>query len=100
VYVSWVLCIRHLGLGLLFLYFSLGTVDSLASAVWGVVAVTTPSHALGLHRQEARIRRGHAPANLDRRVKACGGGVLNVSWQSLSPLGAGTEPADLLDGPG
>ena len=58
-----------LGLGLLFLFISLRATSDLASAVLGIVAVTTLWDAFELYRQEERIRRGHAPANPNRPVK-------------------------------
>lgn len=57
------------GLGLLFLFISLRASSDLASAVPGVIAVTTLWDAFELHRQEERVRRGSAPANPDRPVK-------------------------------
>ena len=55
-------------LGLLFLFLSLRMAD-LASAVLGIVGVTTLWDAVELYRQEERVRRGRAPANPDRPVK-------------------------------
>jgi hypothetical protein len=56
-------------LGLLFLGLSLLTTGNLASAALGIVGMTTLWDAVELIRQEARIRRGHAPGNPDRPVE-------------------------------
>lgn len=58
------------GLGLVFLFLSLWMSSNLASAVLGIVGLTTLWDGLELHRQEERIRRGHAPTNPDRPAKS------------------------------
>ena len=56
-------------LGLMFLFLSLFVRSDLASAILGIIGITTLWDSLELIRQEERIRRGHAPANPDRPVE-------------------------------
>lgn len=56
-------------LGLAFLGLSLLVASNLASAALGIVGMTTLWDAVEFLRQEARIRRGHAPMNPDRPVE-------------------------------
>ena len=56
-------------LGLVFLFFSLRVTGDLASAVLGIIGMTTLWDAYELIRQEERVRRGHAPANPNRPVE-------------------------------
>lgn len=56
-------------LGLVFFVLSLLVASNLASAALGILGMTTIWDGTELYRQEDRIRRGHAPANLDRPVE-------------------------------
>jgi hypothetical protein len=59
----------YFALGLVILFISLKTSDTLASAALGIVGVTTLWDGFELFRQEERIRRGHAPPNPNRPVE-------------------------------
>lgn len=52
-----------IALGLLIEYLSLATVNRQLSAVLGILGVTLLWDAFELHRQEKRVKHGHAPAN-------------------------------------
>jgi hypothetical protein len=56
-------------LGLVFFVLSLLVASNLASATLGILGMTIIWDGTELYRQEDRIRRGHAPANLDRPVE-------------------------------
>ena len=59
-------------LGLLLLFFSTRTEADLLSAIWGIVGLTLVWDAFELHRQELRVRQGHAPLNPRVHRKAAG----------------------------
>jgi hypothetical protein len=58
--------------GLLLLLASTQTGSDLLSAVMGIVGLTLLWDAFELHRQEARVRQGHAPLNPRVHHKAAG----------------------------
>ncbi len=60
------LCPLFVAAGLSTLILSLFTSSTLVSGVLGIVGITTLWDAFELVRQEARVRKGHAPKNPNR----------------------------------
>lgn len=60
----WIPIVSAVGLGLGLEYASMLMTPPAASVAAGIVGITVLWDAIELHRQEGRIQRGHAPANL------------------------------------
>ncbi len=75
------------GLGLLTLLGSTQTRIDVVSAALGIVGVTLVWDAFELHRQEARVRLGHAPLNPRVHKKAAGLLATNLASETAGDEG-------------
>jgi len=73
-----------LGLGLALLFASTQVGTDLVSASLGIVGLTLVWDSFELHRQEARVRQGHAPLNPRVHTKAAGMLASKLTTESTS----------------
>ena len=74
--------------GLAALFISTQTTSQLLSAALGIVGLTLVWDAFELHRQEARVRLGHAPLNPRVHRKAAGLLAASVADESAESAGS------------
>lgn len=85
--------------GFLLEFASFSATNQTTSAVLGIWGLTTLWDALELHRQQKRIRSGHAPANPNNprhaRILAEYPQATTIDWLDRNPLGRPLTPAEI-----